>query len=173
MKTCNYDKNQIQYIAKLRKRKQLDMPSLFLSFILLTEEDLLLRPPSYRSSKTRSRWVGKVSQKCRPTFVPACNPCLQTSIGQILDGLNLQNFGLLWICCSTDQLAQKAQLRKSLRKNLRFGGAKSWAKVFTGKIVCNMWGFRCPSSWTAGEGVVQNLFESHQFGSEIQQSIAR
>ena len=123
-------------IAPLRKWKEPNKPSLFLSFILF------LRPACYRSSKTRS-------QKFRPTFVPACTKpsWLQISIGKILDGPEYKDLASEF----AHQLAQKAQLRKSLRKNLRFVGAKRSDKSTKFCVIC-VCVFHCPSSWTAGEG---------------------
>ena len=146
----------IAIIAQLRKWKELNKPLVFLSFIFF------LWPACYRSSKTRS-------QKCRLTFVPACTKpsWLQISIGKISDGPEYKNLASEF----AHQLAQKAQLRKPLRKNLRFVGAKRLDKSVKFCVICV-----CFIALQVGQpekGVAQNQFESQQFGSEIRQSIAK
>ena len=129
-------------------------------------------PHSYRSSNTRSRSAGKVSQKCRSTFVATCTKqALPTNFYR----QNLRK-------CPPSAKNWPLNLRTSLHKrrsceskNLRFVGAKSrtqncsLAAKFRVICVC----FIALQVRQPEKGVAQNLLESRQFGSEFQQSIAK
>ena len=106
MKTCNYDKNQIQYIAKLRKRKQLDMPSLFLSFILPRRTSSSCDPPvtghQRRGHGERVKCHKNVAQHLYQLATPAYK-------------LLLAKFWMAWTCknlASSEFAAAQTNLHK-------------------------------------------------------------